>query len=208
MHPDEVIHTSSLAPWSWSLFKPLSSIPNYSLNIINILHNHRKNAQGLGQYQHSSMVLGNPSNFHTYRHSTYDTTTSRPTTTLVTAKSWPISMCTPRCFYSNKGTPIELTGWNSLRIIYHDKGLKIPDDFNSTRTVPPTHFLEYANPSLAGAIYTVRAARLMILQSNRTRWCLVGRIEAGSGAAGLGCWYIGFPYVNYLVHNCHHYIWM
>lgn len=31
----------------------------------------------------------------------------------------------------------------SLRDIYRNKGLNIPDDFSSTRTVPPMHFIEY-----------------------------------------------------------------
>ncbi|OJJ50674.1 hypothetical protein ASPZODRAFT_56254, partial [Penicilliopsis zonata CBS 506.65] len=34
----------------------------------------------------------------------------------------------------------------SLREIYHDKGLVFPDDFDSTQTVPPIHFVEVSAP--------------------------------------------------------------
>jgi hypothetical protein len=38
-----------------------------------------------------------------------------------------------------------LTMQYRMRQIYHDKGLTIPDKFDSTMTHPPIHFMQYAS---------------------------------------------------------------
>ena len=47
----------------------------------------------------------------------------------------------------------------SLRDVYHDKNLTFPNDFESTTTIPPIHFMGYASPHS----YLIKSRLMLIL---------------------------------------------
>lgn len=117
-------------------------IPNFIFN-----HNHGSGSRE----EHSTVfyfVRAATDRLPFYRPSTSDTTTNSPTSTTGTVKSSRSSKEISSMVYSfAPGSCGNISSFyaNRMEKIYQGKGLKFPEQFDSTHTYPPINFMQYVS---------------------------------------------------------------